>query len=233
MRVFGMELPSKVGAMFSHTEELGGCIAANRRHPPDRQRMSTAHEYGHFLTSRERAEVYLHSHFERVPRQERFADAFARSFLMPRSGLRRHLTGMLHARSAERAVVADLVILANLYFVSVEAMTRRLEELSLVGQGTWTRLETHGFKVGEARDLLGLRPSEASVPALPERYVILAVRAFHDAKLTEGELARFLRMSRVEARDAILQRNAPGRSSSARPGNLGSPSNLPGELEDQ
>jgi len=52
LRVFAINLPSRVAGMFSYTDDLGGCIAVNARHPQDRQRWSLAHEYGHFLSNR-------------------------------------------------------------------------------------------------------------------------------------------------------------------------------------
>src|ERR1035437_4652638 len=59
LRVFYPELPNDVAAMFSFDPQLGGCIAINRKQPYERRRLSLAHEYGHFLSSRYRAEVQL------------------------------------------------------------------------------------------------------------------------------------------------------------------------------
>ena len=46
-----------VAGIYSYTEELGGCIAVNARHPAERRRWSMAHEYGHFLTRRFQSEI--------------------------------------------------------------------------------------------------------------------------------------------------------------------------------
>ena len=56
LRIFYVSLPSRVAGMLAYTDELGGCIAANARHPEERRRWTLAHEYGHFLTSRFRPE---------------------------------------------------------------------------------------------------------------------------------------------------------------------------------
>src|SRR5438132_735094 len=45
LRIFYLDLPSNVAAMFAYTEQLGGCIAVNRKHPEDRRRMSLGHDY--------------------------------------------------------------------------------------------------------------------------------------------------------------------------------------------
>jgi len=205
VRIFAIKLPSRVAAMFGYSEELGGCIAVNADHPPERQGMSVGHEYAHFLSSRYRPEVVLDSRYDRIPRQERFADAFARAFLMPRAGLRRQLLGMLQSRGAERATPADLCILASAYGVSVEAVSRRLEELGLIPPGSWDRLQLKGFRVREAQAELHLQRPVRGMAGLPERYVVLALDAIQRELITEGEFARFLRTDRVGARDIRLR----------------------------
>ena len=101
-----------------------------------------AHEYGHFLTSRYSSEISILGRRGRIPAEERFADAFARCFLMPATGLRRRFNQI---RSAEaRVTAADICRMAYYYFVSVEAMTLRLEELRLLPSGTWDRLKDRG-----------------------------------------------------------------------------------------
>ena len=204
LRIFSIELPSRVAGMFSYTDELGGCIAVNARHPEERQRWSLAHEYGHFLTSRFRSEVSLLGGYGRSRTGERFADAFARCLLMPASGLRRRFNQVSRA-SDGKITAAEICQLAHFYFVSVEAMMLRLEELRLLPGGTWERLRDRGFKVREAQKQLGLSPLPRDERGLPLRYQYLAVRAYEEERLTEGELARLLRVNRVAARRLIQE----------------------------
>ena len=204
MRVFFTDLPSRVAGLFAYTEDLGGCIAVNARHPMERRRWSIAHEYGHFLTSRFQSEISVLGGFRRAPAEERFADAFARCFLMPGAGLRRRFNEM--SRSNEGIVTAaDICRIAHNYFVSVESVTLRLEEIRLLPGGTWERLKDRGFKVREAQQQLGLHQRSDSENSLPIRYQLLAVRAFEEGKLTEGELSRLLRVDRVSARRLVLR----------------------------
>ena len=204
LRVFSIELPSRVAGMFGYTEELGGCIAVNSRHPQDRQRWSLAHEYGHFLTDRFRSEVSLLAWHGRSRTGERFADAFARCLLMPAAGLRRRFNELSRAADG-KITAAEICQLAYHYFVSVEAMMRRLEELRLLPGGTWERLRDRGFKVREAQEQLGLSPYPRHERKLPLRFQYLAARAYEEGKLTEGELARLLRVDRVAARRLIQE----------------------------
>ncbi len=50
---------------------------------------------------------------------------------------------------------------------------------------------------------LGLQSPQAYRHRLPERYTRLAVQAFEEEKITETELMRLLRCSRVEAREIV------------------------------
>lgn len=208
MRIFAIELPSRVAGIFSYTEELGGCIAVNARHPEERRRWSIAHEYGHFLTRRFQSEVSVLGAYTRVPAAERFADAFACSMLMPAVGLRRRFNEL--SRSAEgKITVADICRVAHHYYVSVEAMMLRLEELRLIPGGTWERLRDRGFRVREAQAELGLDRRSPSDNSLPLRYQLLAIRAYEEENLTEGELARLLRVDRVSARRIVENLSNP------------------------
>lgn len=199
LRIFYLDLPSRIAAMFAYTEQLGGCIAVNRKHPEERRRWSIYHAYAHFLSRRYRPEITFLRCYERRPDQERFADAFARAFLMPAAGLSRRYHELRRSR-AGRVTPADLCILAHLYVVSVEALARRLEELRLLPAGTWDRLQQAGFNVREAQALLQLPPRQATDQVLPARYLYLAAEAFERGDLSEGQFARFLRVDLLEAR---------------------------------
>ena len=202
IRVFHIDIPSRVAGMFSFTDGLGGCIAVNAKHPQERRRWTMAHEYGHFLTSRYSSEISILGVRGRMPAEERFADAFARCLLMPATGLRRRFN---QTRAADgRITAADICRMAHYYFVSVEAMTLRLEELRLLSTGTWDRLRDRGFRVREAQTELGLEPRSDNEYRLPTRYRLLAVQAYEDELITEGELVRLLRSDRASARRTVL-----------------------------
>jgi Zn-dependent peptidase ImmA (M78 family)/transcriptional regulator with XRE-family HTH domain len=204
LRIFFLPMPSRIAAMFAYGDELGGCIAINSSHPAERQRMSLAHDYAHFLVSRRQSEVTILRRHVRYPGHERLADAFARAFLMPASGLRRRAIEAKLSRGGA-LTPADLCILADLYFVSVEAMTRRLEELEILPMGTWERLRQKRFQPREAQELLGIDRTQESDAELPIRYRLLAVEAFERGELSEGTLARFLRVDRLEARTMVQE----------------------------
>ena len=201
VRVFYLNLPAKVGGLFACNDELGACIAINRSHPPTRGNWSLAHEYGHFLTTRYLADVsFIHDHWGKMI-AERFADSFAKNFLMPRTGVSRRLSDSMQALGKERPTIGTVLSLAHFYHVSAQAMFLRLEELKRIPFGTWNTLrEKRGFKPEQARSALGLA-GESRQPMLPIRYRQLALSAYESKeKLTEGQLARKLRTDRISAR---------------------------------
>lgn len=204
LRIFSIDLPARVAGMFSYSEELGGCIVVNARHPRDRRRWPLAHEFGHFLSERFRPEVSVVGAYGRARAGERFADSFARCLPVPATGLKRRFHEQWRSVDG-KVTAAEICRLAHYYVVSVEAMMLRLEELRLLPGGTWERLRDQGFRVREAQRQLGLPPHPRDDRTLPVRYQYLAALAYQEEKLTEGELARLLRVDRVEARRHVQE----------------------------
>jgi Zn-dependent peptidase ImmA (M78 family)/DNA-binding XRE family transcriptional regulator len=201
LRVFLLPLPRQVAGLFVYVDELGGCIGVNISHPSERRHWTMAHEYAHYLATRDRAEVTPVSHRRQPPETERFADAFAANFLMPRSGLSRRFHELKRGKEG-KVTPATLVQLAHAYGVSVQALTLRLEDLKLIAPGTWDRLLENDFQPRAAARLLGLASAERSAEALPLHYRLLAVQLYADGEITEPQLARYLGTDIVGARRA-------------------------------
>jgi Zn-dependent peptidase ImmA (M78 family)/DNA-binding XRE family transcriptional regulator len=200
LRIFYYPLPAKFSAIYLYDDQVGGCIAVNRNHPEERRRWSLAHDYGHFLTSRQKPTVFIENAYQRKPESERLADDFANYFLMPTGGLKRRFNDI--RRTKDKITAGDLCILAHYYGVSVEAMTRRLEDLKLLPTGIWDKLKEGGFKVRDAQQQLGLGSLPAREQKLPMRYQYLAIDAFDRELISEGLLSKFLEVNRLEARRA-------------------------------
>lgn len=195
LRIFYMRfIDSNFSEMYYYDDELGGCLAVNQNHPEERRRWSLAHGYAHFLVHRFQPAIFYESSYQR----EQFADFFAKYFLMPTSGLTRHYNNLFQSKS--KPTIGDLCVLANYYGVSLSALVRRLEDLGVAPGGTWERLRDRGIKVREAQEQLGLSPIPEQAQLLPLRYQYLAVEAFEKEKLSEGMLAKFLRVDRLDAR---------------------------------
>jgi Zn-dependent peptidase ImmA (M78 family)/transcriptional regulator with XRE-family HTH domain len=201
LRIFSIPMPSNIAALYGVSHEAGPCVAMNANHPAVRQRWSLAHEFGHFLTRLDRPEVTLVSGYQRVPEHERFADQFAAAFLMPSSGIERRIREL---ESADRQVtVADLLLIADEYEVSFQALVLRLEGLRVLPVGTWDALTHSGANMQAASEMLGVRPAPSDKLKFPRRFIFLALEAYDRELLTERELADLLGEDRLTVRELI------------------------------
>lgn len=203
LRIFYWALPSNISGLYAYSAESGPCLLVNRKHPAERRRATIAHEYGHFLTERYKPGVNYLDGTGRKPMTERFVEAFGMAFLMPRTGVRRYVAEII--RSSGDFQVADLCRVAQYFFVSVQAMGLRLEQLKLIADGSYAFLLERGFKPVAARKELALESYNDFDTPFPTRYLVLALRAFDEELISEGQLARFLRTDRVEARRLISE----------------------------
>lgn len=203
LRILYGNLPSAVAGMFAFVADFGCCIMVNRKHPPERRRASLVHEYGHLFVDRFKPGIDYLNVKGRKPASERFAEAFAMSFLMPASSVRRRLNDIVDSTGDFQ--VADLCRMSHMYFVSLEAMALRLERLRLIPKGSRDHLKESGFEVRRASQMLDLPTDHDTNDLLPERYQFLAINALEQAKITEGQLARFLRCDPVTARGMVAE----------------------------
>lgn len=204
IRIFFGRLPSRLAGMYVYVADLGYCMLINSQHPFERRRLSIAHEYGHFLVDRHRPGVDTLEPPPRKSMNERFAEGYGLSFLMPASGVRRQFNDVV--MSSGDFQVADLCRIANIYCVSAQAMTLRLEQLRLVPTGTWDLLKEKGFRPRAAAETLSLpkAQTESSDP-YPKRYMFLAVEAYEKELLSEGQLAKFLRCDPIKSREIVAK----------------------------
>jgi Zn-dependent peptidase ImmA (M78 family)/transcriptional regulator with XRE-family HTH domain len=206
VRIFFGPLPSRVAGLYAFVADLGCCLMINSRHPRERQRASLAHEYGHLMVDRHKPGIDYLNQDGRRPTNEKFVESFAMAFLMPATGVRRHFQDVYNATGDFQ--VGDLVRVATLYAVSVQAMALRLESLGLLSRGTWDFLVDQGFKANTAKRELNLAEAEAEAgadPPYPQRYKLLAVHAYLRGKITEGQLMQYLRCDRLEARAIVAE----------------------------
>jgi Zn-dependent peptidase ImmA (M78 family)/DNA-binding XRE family transcriptional regulator len=198
LRIFYLPLhPSTFSEMYIYTDQVGGCIAVNSQHPEARRRWSLAHGYCHFLVHRYQSDACFEESYRRLPESERFAEAFARYFLMPTSSLARRFDEL--RRIKEKTSLTDLGTLAHYYGVSMPALTLRLEDMSLLPTGTWNRLREHGLKVEELQRRLNLGKIPAQTSQFPRRYQYLAFEALKKGLISEERFAHLLNVDLSEA----------------------------------
>jgi Zn-dependent peptidase ImmA (M78 family)/DNA-binding XRE family transcriptional regulator len=208
LRIFYGDLPSIIAGMYAYTTDLGCCIFINHKHPAERRRVSMLHEYGHLMVDRHTPGIDYLKTPGRKRENERFAEAFALSFLMPASSLRQRFHDIVTTTGDFR--VADLSRLSHLYYVSHTAMALRLGELGLIPRGSWEALKESRYSPREAKKYLGLPPQPVNDERFPERYQYLAVAACQAGELGESDLAYYLRCDIVKARE-IMERTLTSR----------------------
>lgn len=195
VRLFVRPLSSAISGLFVYDDTIGACILLNKNHPRERRTMTAAHEFGHLLSARRQPDIVNNDAPQ--SREERFAVLFAAAFLMPAASMRRRFDEL--QRDARRFSPRHLIVLAHQFNVSEEAMCRRLQELGLLPDGTWDSLRDRGFTGDLVRQVLGDKPQEPEV-MLPPRQWLLAAEAYQRGILSEGQVARMLRLDHVQVR---------------------------------
>lgn len=199
IRLFLLPLPSAVSGAFAYTPAIGACIVINSHHPKERQAWTFAHELAHFLTERSTLDItWFEESGDDTHYLERFADLFAGGLLLPAATIRRrfHEIRELEGRVSAR----QLVYLARAFKVSIEALTRRLEQLRLVPGGTYDALQRRGLG-GVVREVLGEPgPEMEDISRYLSRFALLAIEAHQRELLSESQLGEYLGIGRIEVR---------------------------------
>ena len=200
---------SKVAGLFAYDHTIGACILLNANHPLERRIQSVVHELGHFMGTRQAPEI-LEENEQSLSREERYANAFGRAFLMPREGLGDSFQQL--TAGSDKLTRRHVILLAYQHHISREACVRRLEELEVVRKGTWAWFEANGsITNAQAREVLGdtvQRPDPGNIDAIrpiSHRMSLLAHAAWKRDLMSEGQLAELLRIPRVELRGLIDQ----------------------------
>jgi len=176
----GAKLPDEMSGLFIQHSSIGLFILVNFEHPRARKRFSYAHEFAHALLDRQQTATVSTTQ-NRSDLCEVRANAFAASFLLPRSGVWAFLNGRfkggpsvvdqmvydpaaedeateirVHHRAAprsQRLTYEDVAALAHHFGVSYQAAGFRLKSLGIVNE---TELEELRAKEAFGREYLDL-----------------------------------------------------------------------------
>ena len=197
IRVFIRPIDSSISGLYAYDANVGAHILLNAKHPRERRAMTAAHETGHFVGARRVPDINEGNQEDIGAREERFATSFASSFLMPAAAIRRRFSEISY--EADRFSPRHLILLAHMFHVSTEAMSRRLEALALLPKGTYESLRDRGLSAGTVRHVLGDPSPEPSLILIP-RLSMLAAEAYRRGQVSEGQLCEKLQMDRLEVR---------------------------------
>lgn len=201
-RVFVRRMPSRISGLYAFDDRAGACILINANHPRERRALTGAHEAGHLISTR-RAPDVLDADTLEGARDERYANVFARAFLMPPRLIKQKFQEL--TAGASHLTRKHVIVLAHLFNVSRETLVRRLEELSLARSGTWDWfVANQGITDEQARSVLGVPGMDADKQDADRpvslRMSLLADQASRRGLLSEGQLARLLHLDRVTVR---------------------------------
>ena len=205
IRVYVRPIDSSVSGAFAYDDAVGACVLLNGNHPRERRALTAAHELGHFVSCRQAAEVTFDG--RRHSREERYADAFANAFLTPARTLMERFTEL--TRGAGSLTRRHVILMAHIFGVSREALVRRLEELRQVKPGAWDWFQANGGITNrQAREVLNdLIPDDIERVGTKQagtlRLNLLAAEAYRQGLMSEGQLARLLRLGRIELREIL------------------------------
>jgi len=213
VRVYVRRFDGRISGLFAYDDALGACMLLNANHPRDRRTQTAGHETGHLVSTRRDPEV-LHEYEEEQSREERYANAFGRAFLTPARAVMQKFQEVM--AGSEKLTRRHVIVLAHFFGVSREALVRRLEELGLTKPETWDWFQANGgITDDQARQVLGDLPPPDSAKADADRPTtlrlnLLAAEAGRRGLLSEGQLARLLRLDRLELREILTTQELEG-----------------------
>lgn len=206
VRIYVRPLGGKVSGLFAYDDVAGACMLLNANHPYERLVQTAVHELAHFISARRQPEV-LRDNDMLSSREERYANAFQRAFITPARSVRQHFAQITAGQS--HLSRRHVILLANAFGVSREAMVRRLEELKLARAGTWDWFAANGGitdeQVRQVIEVLPERPASngRSRGPVPPKLALLSREVWKRQMYSEGQLSRLLHLNRHQIREIL------------------------------
>jgi Zn-dependent peptidase ImmA (M78 family)/DNA-binding XRE family transcriptional regulator len=206
IRVYIRRLNGKISGLFSFDESVGGCMLLNANHPAERMTQTCVHELAHFLSTRRQPKVLMEDE-NSTSREERYANVFSRAFLTPMRAVRQTFAQVTAGQS--HLTRRHVILMANTFGVSREAMVRRLEELSLARVGTWDWFQNNGGITNEQvqQVLGGSGMQTAHFPGgqalVPPRLSLLAREVWKRGFYSEDQLRNLLKLDQLQVRELL------------------------------
>lgn len=202
VKIFHLPEDSEIfSGAFACDERLGACFLVNSKHPRSRRTFTVAHEYGHCLAHRNLlAHVDLGVSHETKSPTERFANAFAAAFLMPKRAVTEAFLA-LEPQPKRELSLETLVHLAMYFGVSFQAMGWRLINLRRIDRAGWEDFLDKRAPLSPVARLFGYEETSDEPEMLPRRYRYLAYRAYKTGRISFEKLAELLRRNYYELRE--------------------------------
>jgi Zn-dependent peptidase ImmA (M78 family)/plasmid maintenance system antidote protein VapI len=197
------EQPDEFSGAFASEHDCGACMLINSNHPLRRRTFTIAHEYAHCIAHKDEvAHIDFRPAFESRKQNERFADAFAAAFLMPRGTVLEILSQL---QSSKQNVMPLIIIqLANYFGVSFEAAGWRLVGLRKLSRDYWYDiLDQHIPSTPIAKFFRYDIVDNIDPEMLPRQYKYLCYQAYEQELISFERLAELLNRNYYELRQEI------------------------------
>lgn len=210
-KIFNLpEDPDIFSGAFACDEELGPCFLINSLQPRLRRTFSIAHEYAHCLAHRNQlAHIDTHTIFDTTKPRERFANAFAAAFLMPKRSVNEVLSQLIYRQ--RKTISFEVVIRLAVYFgVSFEAAGWRLVSLKRLPRLLWDEIRNETVTSSPTASLLGYSNEVDHPDKLPQHYKYLAYKVYMENLISFERLAELLRRNYYELREEFYRARKEG-----------------------
>lgn len=190
IKIIFLPMDSNISGGSSLNNNFGMSILINANDAPWRRNFDLAHEFFHILTWNEFSpeEIYQHETKEKT-RAEKLADVFAASLLLPEENVRDEFEKRIQNQSIS---YLSLVEIAREYNVSIEALLWRAVNLGLLKKkNIQTELEKGNINDVDKK-YRKTDWAETDKPNLSNKYIALAIKAFHLGKISKGKLAEYV-----------------------------------------
>ena len=196
LRVIGADLPEDNldGAILFAAEHEAAVALINRAKPPLRQRFTLAHEYGHLLLHRDRAEIWERDIFRANSDEERQANAFAAAFLMPKPLIERMYGEYGFSRRRGQLPMHGWLVMMRRLQVSPHALAWRLYNLGYIDESerNWALNDGARLLKEMERAFYDAPLEPPKVPSLSERARALVLHAYCKEQMTASAAAATL-----------------------------------------
>ena len=204
------------GCFVYKPEQKLAAVLINSNNQELRQRFTAAHEYGHFLCHRGKAAhaVFRDSgayvvvdgkgEFTKKEVSERFADLFAKSFLVPKEELESFLEKCCDGNAP---LEMEAAVRAQVYFgVSKLCILNCLQNYGLIKADKRQELESGEKKWKDTLRSLGYQNTKMNL-VLPPRYREMTFKAYEKKEIGISKLAELLSITVPEAQDQLTVTN--------------------------
>ncbi|MBU4254236.1 MAG: ImmA/IrrE family metallo-endopeptidase, partial [Acidobacteria bacterium] len=191
IKIIFLPMDSNISGGSSLNNNFGMSILVNANDAPWRRNFDLAHEFFHILTWNEFSpeDIYLDDKTKKKSQAEILADVFASSLLLPEENVRDEFEKRIQNKSIS---YLSLVEIAREFNVSIEALLWRAVNLGLLKKkNIRTELEKGNLNDVDKK-YRKTDWAETDKPILSDKYIALAIKAFHLGKISKGKLAEYV-----------------------------------------